>query len=396
MKMTIAAAMSVVAVVWAVTAFAPAALTVYELFDYGDSATTFNGGTGGFGFDNAWNINGGSDTVVAGYEPTSMVNSAYTFMPVGGCGKNDHNGFRVKRRLTDGIDLALDGNYYFSFMMATYETNIFNHLEFDDYDTSTTILVGFRNDPTNQANNGKAVARAVCGTGTQGLSSKGYELSNAYFFVGKIEARQASSDYIRINVYEDGDVVPTNEPGTYQVNTAGMNLNVQIYELVLWHGGMTNDGRPIKLDELRFGTRWVDVVMPAVAVAPQAIDFGEILPGEAVTGMLAVVHNAPTVVSGAVTGISAPFSVLSGSPYGMAGGVTTDVAIVFAPTAEGAYTNNVTLTGTGCLNGAATLIGTALPEPVAAVMIVGLIVLAGRWGFRNGEWRIANSEWRVK
>ena len=81
------------------------------------------------------------------------------------------------------------------------------------------------------------------------------------------------------------------------------------------------------------------------------------------------------IVSGIITGIEEPFS-LSTNIYYAVPGTNDIISVTFTPTAEGVYTNVITLSGNG---GAAeiTLIGSGIPEPCLFIIVLIPLFLKG-------------------
>lgn len=233
---------------------------IYDHFDYGAGITTINNEFGGEGFGTAWGINGGNQDVTAGYDVQSLSNSAVLLPIKGGSVFNDNVYFQSYRNFYpyNYLNLATNAKYYFSFLMQTDETNQYNHLEFTTSDGQRCI-VGFR-EPVNGATNGSVDARAVLGNGTQTLAWP-YYTGVVYYMVGVIDAKAATNenDYIRYSIYEDGDVLPEDEPLSYDLVSAGAVLTSEITGVQLWSGGVNNDGRPTRFDEIRIGKTWMDV-----------------------------------------------------------------------------------------------------------------------------------------
>ena len=247
---------TVVAAILALAAPAMAALTAYEYFDYPTNPTHILNQSGGYGWGSAWTWSGGTPAVVGGYIVGWLTNTAYPFIPVGGFVRCDNAGVWPTRSFASPIDLSVNSNYYFSFLISVYEQKDDNNqIEFLHYGTQANIRVGLRN------NSGQLAARVVCGSGTQGLLN-GFYLRSNYFFVGKIQTSASGNDYMRLNVYKDGDAIPTSEPGTWDVSSTGAAMNGIITNIQLRHGTVNNDQLPTMYDEIRFGETWTDVALP--------------------------------------------------------------------------------------------------------------------------------------
>jgi len=252
---------TVVAAMLALATPAWSAVIAYEYFDYPTNPTHIIGQSGGYGWSGAWYVSNVypsavyTNEYVAGYVEGWLTNSAYPFAPAGGFVSTDTRDVHLSRDLATPLNLAVDANYYFSFLIKVYERNIDNHMLFF-HDAGAFILAGFR-----ERSGGDLDARAVCGAGTQGVQGPYYRFTN-YFIVGKIEAHASGNDYVRMNVYQDGNTVPVTEPVSYQVNSAGASLGGNIYSIRLRHANASYNGLPTLYDELRFGESWAEVAVP--------------------------------------------------------------------------------------------------------------------------------------
>jgi len=246
---------TVVAAILALATPAWSAVIAYEYFDYPTNPTHIIGQSGGYGWSGAWYISNqwGTNEYVGKYVQGWLTNSAYPFPPAGGVVSTDTRDAYLSRNLATPLNLAVDTNYYFSFLMTVFENIQNNHMAFG---ASELICAGFR-----EGTGTNLTARAVCGGGTQGTGGS-YSLGTNYFIVGKIEAHNSGNDYIRFNVYKDGDTVPVTEPVSYQVTSSGKPLNGTISIIHLRHGNTSYNGLPTLYDEIRIAESWAEVALP--------------------------------------------------------------------------------------------------------------------------------------
>ena len=108
-----------------------------------------------------------------------------------------------------------------------------------------------------------------------------------------------------------------------------------------------------------FYSEEISAPVAKISVADK-IDFGEVVVGIPTTLQLEVMNTGSGIVSGAISGISAPFS-LADSYWATA--ATADVInLTFNPTGEGVSSQTITLSGNGG-NAQVELTGTGVPEP---------------------------------
>lgn len=145
----------------------------------------------------------------------------------------------------------------------------------------------------------------------------------------------------------------------------------------IWHGDYVNDPPPIE----------VTLIVPTVPIidAPAVCDFGDVLIGETHTQVVHVANSGLGVVTGEVTGVSAPFFIEPPAAYMIGTDAPAPLTFVFAPDVEGDYTNVVYLSGGG--GAEMTLQGTAIPEPTSVFILVllcgaGALALSGDRRFR--------------
>ena len=83
-----------------------------------------------------------------------------------------------------------------------------------------------------------------------------------------------------------------------------------------------------------------------LSVSPSSYNFGVVTNGTSKLFSFIVTNTGCGSLSGTVTG-SAPFTVVSGSPFNLSGYSGTTVGVSFAPVSEGVYTTNVIFTSNG-------------------------------------------------
>lgn len=156
----------------------------------------------------------------------------------------------------------------------------------------------------------------------------------------------------------------------------GLLDNMRIYGSKLDSSGVLTSN---ELEQVRQS----DLAEPVtIVVTPPVVQFGDVVIGEVATGGVFVINAGMSALSGMVSGVSAPFSMSTGSPYELAAGATGSVTFVFAPAAEGGYTNTVSFSGGGGTT--ARLIGSGVPEP-GMVVALGLLGILGSIGRRGRE-----------
>ena len=122
---------------------------------------------------------------------------------------------------------------------------------------------------------------------------------------------------------------------------------------------------------------------PIIWADPVILNFGDVMPGEIRPGQVLMGNAGNMSLSGAVSGVQSPFGVSGGGSYALALDGTAVIAVVFAPSALGGYTNDIILTGG---DGApVSLRGTAVPEPAALLALA--VAIAAFVRFRGSGLR---------
>jgi len=232
---------------------AHATLLVYEGFDY-SGASDVDGESGGTGWSGAWGISGGGSGVVAGYDASSLSNTAFTgagFSSVGGALTNDHNTFAAQRDFNTVIDLDADGAVYFSYLINMSELTVRDDVQFTGTASSNPFEVRLNNE-----------VAATGGSGTFQTTNLGLTAGTTYFVVGKITtAAGAGNDFMSAKVYASGDTVSATEE--FDITSAGAVVTGTLTGIQFYQGdSANNDGDPTIYDEFRLGTTWESVAIP--------------------------------------------------------------------------------------------------------------------------------------
>jgi PKD repeat protein len=85
----------------------------------------------------------------------------------------------------------------------------------------------------------------------------------------------------------------------------------------------------------------------AIGISPVSIEFGTIATGTTAQADFVLTNSGASSLSGSATALGGPFTVLSGTPFNIAGFGSTNVVIRFSPVSEGGFTNAVAFTSTG-------------------------------------------------
>lgn len=104
---------------------------------------------------------------------------------------------------------------------------------------------------------------------------------------------------------------------------------------------------------------------PQLGVAPSSLNFGTIATGTTAQLTFVVTNSGGATLTGTATGLSAPFAVISGGSYTVAGFGSTNVVVSFTPTSAASFSNSVIFASNG---GASTnaVLGSGAILPVAA------------------------------
>jgi PKD repeat protein len=102
-----------------------------------------------------------------------------------------------------------------------------------------------------------------------------------------------------------------------------------------------------------------------IGVNPASYSFGTLATGNLAQTTLVVTNSGGTAVSNGTASVSAPFSILSGANFSVAGFGTTNVVVQFAPVAAGAFTNTVIFASANGGGATSTVNGAGATVPVA-------------------------------
>jgi hypothetical protein len=108
----------------------------------------------------------------------------------------------------------------------------------------------------------------------------------------------------------------------------------------------------------------------AIVVIPSVVNFGTLVVDEASTASVSIINGGSGVLTGAVSGVQAPFSLLGTSAYVLPDGAGTGITFMFAPSSIGVFSNVVACSGGGGTT--VLLTGAAVPEPM---MLAGIALL---------------------
>ena len=129
----------------------------------------------------------------------------------------------------------------------------------------------------------------------------------------------------------------------------------------------------------------VTVADPTLSVTPSSIDFGGVPVGGSSDRTFTVSNTGGGTLSGSAT-TNAPYAVVAGGTYNLAGGQSQTVTVRFSPTVLGTFAGNVTFTGgagaSRPVTGAAAVVDSITPSPIDLATPPGSFAIAGN-GFAN-------------
>ena len=143
---------------------------------------------------------------------------------------------------------------------------------------------------------------------------------------------------------------------------------------------------------------------PAQTVTPESLQFGSV--SRHTTNELAftVRNGGEGVLTGAVTGVAAPFSIVTGANYVLTGGASTSVVVRYAPSLAGAASNDAIFAGNGGTTNCAIVgLATNTPPTFAGATIVPaaayrtneLSVLCSGWHDADGDPEGYHYQWKT-
>jgi len=165
---------------------------------------------------------------------------------------------------------------------------------------------------------------------------------------------------------------------SYSPNAAGNDFHLSSSDAVARGGGVnlssyfttdkdgnTRAASPAAWDIGAYSTQQVVV---GISVVPAALDFGLIGVGSSTSRTLSVYNSGVGILAGSAS-VSAPFTIVSGSPYSIAAGQSQAVTVRYAPVSSGA--NSQTISFTGGSGTVATASGSAWGPPTVSAITQG-------------------------
>lgn len=132
---------------------------------------------------------------------------------------------------------------------------------------------------------------------------------------------------------------------------------------------------------------------PVQVLHPTVLDFGDVVVGDSAQLPVNVANVGNSILTGAVNFVPVPIFTVNPASYVIAPQVTTNVVVTFSPPMEYRWTQAVVFASNGGSTNV-TLIGTGIPEPLAAGVIGVIAVLAGV-GLRGRKLTVNRQEKRV-
>ncbi len=109
-----------------------------------------------------------------------------------------------------------------------------------------------------------------------------------------------------------------------------------------------------------------------------AVQFPSALPLETSSASLYLANWGQETLFGYVTNYGAPFSLVSGSPFAVAGLRYTNITFRFSPTMEGYFNDGATLIVSGVTSYSFLLTGDTVPEPLCGIPVLLAVILRRR------------------
>jgi PKD repeat protein len=131
-----------------------------------------------------------------------------------------------------------------------------------------------------------------------------------------------------------------------------------------------------------------------LAVSPASVDFGTVAVGNTVQATFYITNLGGIAITNGTAAVSGPFSIVSGSPFTLAGFAGTNVVVSCTPPNTGNYSNDVTFTSNGG-NSTNAVTGTGALPPTASFSGTPT---AGEWPLlvsftNNSSGTITNAFW---
>ncbi len=105
----------------------------------------------------------------------------------------------------------------------------------------------------------------------------------------------------------------------------------------------------------------------AIAVSPSTLNFGTVLAGSTNNLTFTVQNVGGGTLTGAVSAVTSPFSLVGPSSYTLAGGASQPITVRYQPTVTGTNTQSLTFSGGG--GAVATVTGIAQTQPAALISV---------------------------
>ncbi len=250
---------------------AQASILAYEGFNYATGSLA--NGNGGVGFNGGWYQTDSLPAAPATLQvsPSSLAVPQGTFSTTGGSASASAGVGSGIRQLATPFSLAVDANYYISFLMRLDSTPSTRDVSVGLFSGSTTNVL---NEVIRVGTDATEYQFKMIGaTGIAGPTSAGVggdaHLGTTYFVVAKIAAHAATNDMAFLAAYPGLEAgATTAEPSTWLELVPGNPS---------WAGNQTIDririfgGASYTVDELRIGTTWADVTGPVPVPEPATL-----------------------------------------------------------------------------------------------------------------------------
>jgi hypothetical protein len=145
--------------------------------------------------------------------------------------------------------------------------------------------------------------------------------------------------------------------------------------------GQTSDVPEVKLKaeadrKVKLEGNLTQATSPRISVDPAStLDFGSVNTGNTATQSFTVTNAGAGTLSGSasIADASAPYTIVSGSPYSLSEGASVDVEVEFSPTSTGTFTTDVNFTGGGGATRSVTGSGAATTGTLSVEPTDGLV-----------------------
>ena len=126
------------------------------------------------------------------------------------------------------------------------------------------------------------------------------------------------------------------------------------------------------------GVLTFETTTPYLYLHTNAVQFPSAFPLETSSASLYVANWGQETMFGYVTNFGAPFSLVSGSPFAVAGLRYTNITFRFSPTMEGYFNDWATIVVSGVTSYSFLLTGDTVPEPLCGIPVLLAILLRRR------------------